>query len=1086
MNPIEFALRRPFTMMVAMVALVAGGWLALSRMKVDIFPSLDLPVVYVAQPYGGLDPSQMEGLIANYYEYHFLYINGIHHVESKNVQGMSLMKLYFHPGTDMSQAMAETVGYVNRARAFMPPGTVPPFIMRFDTGSVPVGYLVLSSDTKSVDEIQDQALFKVRPMFASIPGVSAPPPFGGSQRTVVVRADPNRLRGYNISPDDVVRCLTAGNTISPSGNIRTATSMPIVPSNAMVVKPEELGNIAIKPGVFLRDVVRRHPVTEKPLIEDASDIPTGNALVNGKRAVYILVTKRANASTLSVVNNVRADLPKMRAVLPDDIKVTFEFDQSPYVTNSIKGLAYEGGLATLLVGLMVLVFLRDWRSVLVVVLNIPLALTGSVVALALTGQTINLMTLGGLSLAVGILVDESTVEVENIHRQMEKTDSMALAVRRGNSETAVPRLLAMFCILAVFIPSFFMQGSAKDLFVPLSLAVGFAMITSYVLSSTFVPVLSVWLLRKHHHRHEAASEQRGLLARGFTGLLRITTRLRWAVVPAYLVSAVLATWLLGRQMGMEIFPQVDAGQFQLRLRAPDGTRIEQTEDITREALDFIGKEVGPENVEISLGYLGVVGSSYPINSVYLWMGGPEESVMRVSLKRGVVNVEDLKKRLREKLPAHLRQWVTQKWIAEGEPTDKVERQVKKLHLSFEPADIVNEVMSFGSPTPIEVVVSGPKMADNRAFAEKLYGQLAAIPSLRDLQYGQSLDYPTVDVQIDREKAAQTGVTAEDVARSLVAATSSSRFMVPNFWRDPASGIGYQVQVEIPQALMRSATDIETVPVKTYGQTPLLLRDVSAVKEGTMPGEVDRYNMRRLVSMTTNIEGEDLGRVATRIAEALSAAGSPPAGVQVDVRGQVTPMREMFQGLAFGLAVAVAVIFLLLTAYFQSVRLALTAVAAVPAVLTGVVSMLLLTRTTLNIQSFMGAIMAIGVAVANAILLVTFADRYRRENRTAAEAAVEGARTRVRPILMTSLAMIAGMVPMALGLGEGGDQTAPLGRAVIGGLLASTLATLWLLPAVFALVIGRSSTESVSLSPTDPESRYFVSDPQELQPRTSHA
>jgi multidrug efflux pump subunit AcrB len=549
---------------------------------------------------------------------------------------------------------------------------------------------------------------------------------------------------------------------------------------------------------------------------------------------------------------------------------------------------------------------------------------------------------------------------------------------------------------------------------------------------------------------------------------------------------VLATLFLGRELGMEIFPQVDAGQFQFRLRAPVGTRIEQTEDITREALDFIGKEVGRENVEISLGYLGVVGSSYPINSVYLWMGGPEESVMRVSLKRGVVRVEDLKKKLRETLPAHLRQWVTQKWIAEGEPADKVERQVKKLHLSFEPADIVNEVMSFGSPTPIEVVVSGPKMADNRAFAENLYGQLAAVPSLRDLQYGQSLDYPTVEVQIDREKAALTGVTAEDVARSLVAATSSSRFMVPNFWRDPSSGIGYQVQVEIPQALMRSAADIETVPVKTYGQTPLLLRDVSAVKEGTMPGEVDRYNMRRLVSMTANIEGEDLGRVATRIAEALSAAGSPPAGVQVDVRGQVTPMREMFQGLAFGLAVAVAVIFLLLTAYFQSARLALTAVAAVPAVLTGVVSMLFLTRTTLNIQSFMGAIMAIGVAVANAILLVTFAERYRRENRNAAEAGVEGARTRVRPILMTSLAMIAGMVPMALGLGEGGDQTAPLARAVIGGLLASTLATLWLLPAVFALVIGRSSAASVSLSPTDPDSRYFVSDPQELDPRTSHA
>ncbi len=1087
MNPIEFALRRPVTMMVAIVALIAGGWLALSRMKVDIFPSLDLPVVYVAQPYGGMDPTQMEGLIANYYEYHFLYINGIHHVESKNVQGVSLMKLFFHPGTDMAQAMAETVGYVNRSRAFMPPGTVPPFIMRFDTGSVPVGYLVLSSETKSVGEIQDQALFKVRPMFASIPGVSAPPPFGGNQRTIVVRADPNKLRGYNVSADDLVRCLTSGNTISPSGNIYTTTSMPLVPSNAMVVKPEELGNIAIKKGVFLRDVVRRDPIAEKPLIEDATDIPTGYALVNGKRAVYILVTKRADASTLTVVNNVRADLAKMRAVLPDDIKVSFEFDQSPYVTNSIKGLAFESALATVLVGLMVLLFLRDWRSVIVVVLNIPLALIGSIVSLALTGQSINLMTLGGLSLAVGILVDESTVEVENIHRQMEKTNSIALAVRRGNSETAVPRLLAMLTILAVFIPSFFMQGSAKGLFMPLSLAVGFAMITSYVLSSTFVPVLSVWLLRnRHQHHHSVTPIRQSWLSLGFSRLIELTIGLRWLVVPSYLVSALVATFFLGRMLGMEIFPQVDAGQFQFRLKAPDGTRIEQTEEITREALNFIGKEAGPENVEITLGYVGVVASSYPINTVFLWMGGPEEAVMRVSLKHGSRRVEDLKKKLRETLSAHLREWTKRKWIAEGEPTEKVEQQIEKLRLSFEPADIVNDVMSFGSPTPIEVVVSGPKMADNRAHAAKIYAQLATIPSLRDLQYGQSLDYPTVDVQIDREKAAFSGVTAEEAARSLLVATASSRFVVPNFWRDPNSGIGYQVQVEIPQVLMKSATDVETVPVKSSDQTPILLRDISNVSLGSMPGEVDRYNMRRLVSMTGNIEGEDLGRVAGHLTSAINAAGSAPGGVQVEVRGQITAMREMFQGLAFGLLVAVGVIFLLLTAYFQSITLALTAVSAVPAVLFGVVLTLLVTGTTLNIQSFMGAIMAIGVAVANAILLVTFADRYRREGMAAKEAGLEGARTRVRPILMTSLAMMAGMVPMALGLGEGGDQTAPLGRAVIGGLVASTLATLLLLPSVFALLMGQSSTGSVSLSPSDPESRYFVPNPEERDARTTHA
>ncbi len=484
MNPIVFALRRPMTVMVLVVAVAMGSVLAVTRMSIDIFPNLNLPVVYVCQPFGGMDPAQMEGLLTNYYEYHFLYINGIHHVESRNIQGMALMKLSFHPGTNMAQAMAEVIGYVTRSRAFMPPGTVSPFITRFDAGSVPVGYLVLSSETRSIGEIQDQALFKVRPMFASLPGVSAPPPFGGSQRTVVVRVDPDRLRAYRMSPDEVVAAINAGNTISPSGSVRIGKLMPIVPINALVRQVQELETIPIRPGqdptVYIRDVAT---------VKDASDIPTGYALVNGRRAVYILVTKRADASTLSVVNNVQAALPGMQAVLPDDIRVSFEFDQSPTVTNAVRSLVTEGALGAVLTGLMVLLFLRDWRSVIVVVLNIPFALCGAVVAMWLTGQTINLMTLGGLALAIGILVDESTVEVENIHHQMEGTSSVARAVRRGNQQTAIPRLLAMLCVLAVFIPSFFMQGAAQALFVPLSLAVGFAMVASYLLSSTFVPVL---------------------------------------------------------------------------------------------------------------------------------------------------------------------------------------------------------------------------------------------------------------------------------------------------------------------------------------------------------------------------------------------------------------------------------------------------------------------------------------------------------------------------------------------------------------------------------------------------------------------
>src|SRR5437763_3223012 len=479
MNPIVFAMRHPITVMVAVVAVVLGAGLAVFRMPVDIFPDLNTPVIYVAQPYGGMDPQQMEGFLTNYYEYHFLYITGIDHVESKNIQGVALMKLFFHPGTNMANAMAETVSYVNRSRSFMPPNTVPPFIMRFDAGSVPVGYLVFESQ-RPIGEIADKALFVVRPMFATLPGVSAPPPFGGNQRTVVIRADPERLRAYHLSADEVVAAIAKGNQITPSGNVTIKGKSPMVPVNSVVgEKIKELESIPVRlgtdPTVYVGDIGS---------VVDATDVPTGYGLVNGKRSVYILVTKRADASTLSVVNAVKANLPRMQASIPEDIKVRFEFDQSPYVTRAIRGVGIEAGLGAFLTGLMVLLFLRDWRSVIVVVLNIPFALLGAIVALGLTGQPINLMTLGGLALAVGILVDESTVEVENIHTQMDRTDNIARATRLGNAETAVPRPLAMRCILAVFIPSFFMQGAAQALFMPLSLAVGFSMVTSYILSST--------------------------------------------------------------------------------------------------------------------------------------------------------------------------------------------------------------------------------------------------------------------------------------------------------------------------------------------------------------------------------------------------------------------------------------------------------------------------------------------------------------------------------------------------------------------------------------------------------------------------
>src|SRR6266568_2780774 len=506
MNLVQSAMRRPLTIVVAVIAVALGSALALRQMPRDIFPTLGIPTIYVAQPFGGMDPAQMEGYLTYYYEYHFLYITGIEHVESKSIQGNSIIKLQFYPGTDMSQAMSETVAYVNRARAFMPPGTVPPFVMRFDAGSVPVGNLVFSSETRTVGQLQDAALNLVRPLFATLPGVSAPPPFGGSARSIVVNVKPERLRAYNMSPDEIVNAIAAANTISPSGNIMLGDKYPMVPLNSVVKNIKDLEAVPIRtgtyPAVFIHDVAD---------VQDASDIVTCYALVNGRRTVYIPVTKRADASTLSVVNLVKQNIPKFQSVLPDDVEVKYAFDQSPYVTRAIAGLTLEGALGALLTGVMVLLFLRDWRSAAIVVINIPLSLMGAVLALWITKQTVNIMTLGGLALAIGILVDMSTVVIENIHTHLGRRKAVARAVVDSGQEVALPLLIAMLCVLAVFVPSFFMVGAAKAMFLPLSLAVGFSMVASYLLSSTLVPILSVWVLRGH----KEVVEQEHKLETGF-------------------------------------------------------------------------------------------------------------------------------------------------------------------------------------------------------------------------------------------------------------------------------------------------------------------------------------------------------------------------------------------------------------------------------------------------------------------------------------------------------------------------------------------------------------------------------------------
>jgi multidrug efflux pump subunit AcrB len=1040
---IRAALRRPVTVLVAVVAIALTAAFAVSRMRIDILPDLDLPVIYVAQPYGGMSPAQMEGYLVYYYEYHFLYINGIESVESKSIQNTGLLKLTFHAGTNMAEAMAQTIGYVNRARAFMPPGTVGPFVMRFDTGTVPVGYLVFSSVSRGLGEIQDLALNRVRPQFATLDGLTSPPPFGGSQRTIVIRVDPARLRAHGMSADEVIKAVSAGNVIMPSGSVNIGDETRISPLNSVVSNISDLLELPIRagagPSVLIRDVAS---------VSDSTDIPTAYALVNGRRAVYIPVTKRPDASTLAVVGEVKANLARFQSLVPDDITVSYELDQSGNVSAALQSVVREGILGALLTGLMVLLFLRDWRSAGIVVVTIPFALLTAVVALWAASQTINIMTLGGLALAVGIVVDEATVAIENIHTHLARGTPIARGVLDASGEVVVPRLLAMLSVVAVFAPSFFMTGVARSLFVPLSLAVGLAMIASFLLSSALVPVLSVWFLRRAHGEEAGGSFER-VRAR-LAATLRRLAPVRGLVVLVYLVVTVAVVALVGARLGREIFPGGGARQFQLRLQAPAGTKFELTERLAGDVLDEIKRTAGPENVDVTLGYVGVQPSSYPINTIFLWTGGSHEGVLQVALKPDApVDLpalqETLRQRFRHRFPG--------------------------VQFSFEPGDIVGRIMNFGAPTPVQIAVAGPDFQATRAYVAKLRGELERVVTLRDLHIDQALDYPAIEVNVDRERAGQLGVSVEQIGRSFAAATSSSRFVAPNYWADPSTGIAFQVQVEVPQPQMKTLDDLRVVPVTAVGAAHALLGDVARIESGTIVGEYDRFNGQRMVTLSANTAGEDLGRTANRVDEAIARAGAPPRGATVSVRGQIAPMRETFRNIAAGLAVAIGVIFLLLAANFQSARLALAVVSTAPAALAGVVVMLALTRTTVNVQSFMGAIMAVGVAVANAILLVTYAEQSRRRGGTAMDAAIAAARARLRPVLMTSAAMIAGMTPMALALGEGSAAMAPLGRAVIGGLAVATFATVFILPSVYSSVQRSAAVTSASLDPDDPDSAY---------------
>ena len=1065
MNIVSAALKRPITFVVIFLSLLIFSIISVTKISIDIFPKLNLPAIYVIEPYGGMSPQQMEGYFSTGLQDLFLYVNGVKAIESKNIQGLTYMKITFYEGTNMAEATSQVGTYANRALKFFPEGALPPLVVRFDGSSLPVGELVFSSPNKSLNEIYDLASTRIRPMFATVPGLSATPAMGGTSRTVVVNVDPEKLRALSITPDEVVQAVAKANVMGPSGNLRVGNTMYLTTDNALEQKVEDFSKIPVK-----TDGDKTVFVGELAKVADAADVTVDYALINGRRSIYIPVVKTADASTWQVVKDLKARLPEMQSLLPDDVHVKYEFDQSEFVIKALDSLISEGVIGAILTGLMVMLFLGDLRSSLIVIVTIPVAIMIGVLLLTLAGQTINIMTLSGLALAVGVLVDEATVTIENVHQHFEMGKEKKLAIYDACMEISFPKLLILLCILAVFAPSFLMTGVPKAMFLPLSLAIGFSMIASYSISQTIVPILCNWFLTQHkvatYHEPEVhgwAGEREGdkevqeikanalhahekdtffnRLRNRFSATLEklMLHKKRNAVI--YLLAMIILAGLGFVYIGKDLMPRVNNGQFQMRLKAPEGTRLERTEEKVQEALAIIDSTV-KGHVEVSSAFVGPVSSNYATSNLYVFNTGSHEAVIQVDIDGDYkIKTDELKEALRKNIHALM-------------PDVKID---------FEPIDLTEKVMSQGALNPIEVRVAGKDMKEIETYADSLMKSIGQIPYLRDLQIQQPLHYPTVQILLDRYKIAQFGLTVDQVSKSLTSASSSSRFIDKNLWLDNKNSYTYQVQVEVPEYVMSEVNDLKEVSI-VKGQNRPNLGDVAEFKITTTPGEYDRSGPRRFLTIGADISGKDLGTASAAVQKAVTAMGTPPKGVKVEVMGLSSLLTETLNSLQIGLMFAVLVILLLLSANFESFPVALTVVSTVPAVILGSLLALFCTGSTLNLQSYMGMIMSTGVSVANALLIVTNAERLRHETRDAKQAAIISASVRLRPIIMTSMAMVVGMIPMASGLGEAGEQTAPLGRAVIGGLIASTFASLFIVPQIYAWVRGKSSFKTTSLLP----------------------
>ena len=1049
---VRLALSRPYTFVVMALVIILLTPVVLLRTPTDIFPNIDIPVISLVWTYTGLEPQEMEQRITSNVERGLTtLVNDVEHIESQSLPGIAVIKVFFQPGANIQTALAQTGAISQTFLRFLPPGTTPPLVIIYSASTVPVIQIGLTSDTLSEQQLFDFANNFIRTQLATIPGAATPFPYGGKQRVVSVDIDATSLQSKGLSAVDIVNAVNAQNLILPTGTAKLGPLEYNVEMNGSPQTIEELNDLPVKTvngaTIYMRDVAH---------VRDGFSPQTNVVLANGQRGVLMSIYKTGSASTLAIVDRVKQMLEYNKSALPEGLHVSTFFDQSLYVRASIQGVIREAIIAACLTAIMILLFLGNWKSTLIIAISIPLSILVSVLCLSALGQTINIMTLGGLALAVGILVDDATVDIENINRNLAMGKETVQAILDGAQQIAVPAFVSTLCICIVFIPMFFLSGVAKFLFVPLAEAVSFAMLASYMWSRTIVPTLAMYLLSSEdeYHAEEHVGEKMGFFRRyqqgferaferfrqGYRGALRVALHSPWLFASCFLGFCVLSTVLVG-VLGRDFFPKVDAGQIRLHMRARTGLRIEETAKLADQVNTVIRETIPKDELTTVLDNIGLPYSG--INLSYSNAGtiGTSDAEILVQLKgeRGK-STGDYINDLREKLP----------------------QRFPGVQFFFQPADIVTQILNFGTPAPIDVEVTGQNQRGNYLIGEKLANQFRHIPGAVDVHVQQAFDNPTLFMEIDRARAQSVGMQSRDVAQNVLVSLSSSFQTSPAFWLDPKNGVEYSVAVQEPQYRVDSYQALQNTPVSgSYpGAAPQILGNLVQTRTTARPAEISHYTTVPMINVYAAVDGRDLGGVADQVEKDVQAIEKElPRGSHIVTRGQVQTMKSSFTGLGIGLIGAIILAYLLIVVNFQSWLDPFIIITALPGALAGICWMLLLTHTTLNVPSLTGAIMCMGVATANSILMVSFAREQLAEGKSARDAAIEAGFVRIRPVLMTAMAMIIGMVPMAVGLGEGGEQNAPLGRAVIGGLIFATFATLFFVPCVFSMIHGRRERRS---------------------------